>query len=402
MFRGRQVDLKRKWCALMKRYRICFLSSMHRRDDKRVHYKEARSLASAGFDVLHICPGPESGLDEEDGVQVRSYVPQEGLIGRVLQLRYLYRLAVEIDADAYHCNEVDSWIVGVALKIIRNKRCVFDVHEHYPSTLAQSRFPRILQPIVVSLVRFVYRILTPFTDRLVFAKRTVEQDFKSPPEKVALVRNFAPYEAADREFVRRTRRNGDPMTVVHLGLFNKVRGWPQVLAAVSRSDNNVGLLVIGSINDGSEKEFRSRVRDLGLEGRVSLIEWLPFDQAFEHLLNSDVGLVAFQPHIQNNAFAMPHKLFDYMAAGLSVILPRQAVEVAPIVEDVGCGLLVDTSDPDDLARAIAHLNRFPEEARRMGERGREAVRQTYNWEAEAKRLISMYEHLCMEDGLERQ
>lgn len=293
----------------------------------------------------------------------------------------------------YHCNEVDSWGVGVALKLLRKRRCIFDVHEHYPSTFAESRFPRFAQPFVAGFVRFIFRLFLPFTDRLVLAKRTVSDDFKCSDNKKVLVQNFTPIDSlaiAQDRFVRNER---DRFMLVHLGLFGKVRGWPQLLDALAMTDNRVCLQVIGEINDGSLEEFNARVVQLGLEDRVQVFEWMPFREAFGHLLQADAGVIAFQPHIQNHVFAMPHKLFDYMAAGMAVLMPKQAVEVAPIVEETQCGLLIDPSDPKDIAAAINTLLADPLAVQVMGERGQNAVRTTYNWEAEATKLINMYRDL---------
>src|SRR5690606_5253929 len=144
--------------------------------------------------------------------------------------------------------------------------------------------------------------------------------------------------------------------------------------------------VIGTLNDGSEADFRNRVAELGLNDRVTLHDWMPFDAAFQHLLRAHVGLIAFQPHVQNHVFAMPHKLFDYMAAGLAVLLPKQAIEVAPIVDATGWGLLIDPADPLQMASAFDWMAENPEATHEMGERGKAAIRNEYNWEAEAVKL----------------
>lgn len=374
--------------------KICFLSSMHRSNDKRVHEKEARSLVDAGFSVIHVCPGPQADRKVIDGVIVQQYISGMGLRGRILQLRRLYKLGAQEEADAYHCNEVDSWAVGVALKLFKGRTCIFDVHEHYPSAFSESRFPKWAQPFVAASVRFAFRTLLPLTDKIVLAKRTVSSDFRCSPEKKVLVRNFARKSSISATLQRSARRPGDEMTIVHIGLFSKVRGWPQVLEALAMTDDRVRLDVIGTINDGSQDEFFARLDALQLSSRVNVYDWMTFDKAFNHLLRSDVGIISFQPDIQNHVFAMPHKLFDYMAAGLSVLLPKQAIEVAPIVKDAECGLLMDPSDPKDIAASINFLFENPAEAEAMGENARRAISEEYNWEAEGKKLVQMYADLC--------
>lgn len=377
--------------------KICLLSSMHPPNDKRVHDKEARSLAKAGFEVVHICPSANAETDGQlrmvDGVGIRQYASRKGLCARIRQLGRLYRMAKAENADAYHCNEVDSWFVGVLLKIRRGKICVFDVHEHYPSTFAESRFPKFLQPAVAGSVRLVFKILLPFTDRIVLAKRTVSDDFRCRDDKKVLVQNFTPRESLAIAGERAVREPGASLTVVHLGLFSKVRGWPEVLEALAQTNHQVRLQVIGTINDGTYDEFQARVGALDLQDRVQVFDWMPFDEAFGYLLRADIGLIAFQPHIQNHIFAMPHKLFDYMAAGMSVLMPKQAVEVAPIVYEAQCGILIDPSDPNDIAVGIDTLFHDAQAAHAMGQRGQDAVMHIYNWETEAQKLIEMYQSL---------
>lgn len=374
--------------------KVCFLSSMHPARDKRVFDKEAVSLAQAGFAVSHLCPGTPVEAGVERGVRIRTYARPAGIKGRLKQLLTLYRLARDEDADVYHCNEVDSWGVGVALRVLRGKRCVFDVHEHYPSTFAQSRFPRWMQPAIAWGVRLVFLLLTPFTDRIVLAKRSVSDDFHTSAYKKVLVQNYTPLAGLSFAEEYPAPAAKDQYTMAHLGLFSKLRGWPQVLIAMAAMRHrNLRLLVIGEINDGSREEFVQRVQQLGLADRVTLLDWMPFDQAFSHLLASDIGIIAFQPGVLNHVYAMPHKMFDYMAAGLPVVLPNFAVEVAPVVQESECGVLIDPADPQDIADKLDALLDDPRAMRAMGKRGREAVKQSYNWEAEAARLVAMYKEL---------
>ena len=111
---------------------------MHTPYDKRVFEKEARSLAVAGFSVTHIAPGDGLELITHD-VRIVTYAGKKGLLGRVLQLRMLYKIAVSVGADVYHCNELDSWLIGLALKAFHGAKCVADIHEHYPESRRSKR-----------------------------------------------------------------------------------------------------------------------------------------------------------------------------------------------------------------------------------------------------------------------
>ncbi|WP_417746816.1 glycosyltransferase [Rosistilla oblonga] len=373
--------------------KICFLSSMHPPLDKRVHHKEAVALATAGYQVVHIAPGDGEEF-VADGVSITTYKGDRTKLGRISRLPKLWRLARRANADCYHCNEVDSWLVGVLLKIFSRKTVTFDIHELHSNDLAERCFPAVLRPLVVKTTRTVLSLLTPFTDRLVLAKKSAGQEFPRSRAKQMVVENFTETKNVSQlpASCGLSRDHSQDVTAVHLGAINRVRGWPQMLAALCKTkSSNIKLRVIGRFGDGSQEEFLRCVRDLGLEDRVSFEPWMPYDQVPQELGRCHIGLITFQPVSQNFIHAMPHKLFDYMLASLPTITPSCAIEVSDIVSSADCGIIVDSTCPDEIANALDRLAGDPGLCRRLGDNGRSAVFDRYNWENEAKKLVQMYD-----------
>jgi glycosyltransferase involved in cell wall biosynthesis len=376
--------------------RICFLSSMHPSTDKRVFDKEARALADANHDVVHLAPVGDVeviGSRMQDGIEIVSYPPALGIKGRLLGLVRLYQMAKKIDAQVYHCNEVDSWMVGVVLKILRGRICIFDVHEHYPEEFAEKRIPNWARPIVRFLIASLMRFLSIFTQHIVLAKSSLLKNFTHMPKgTVHLVQNFVPL--AFLPELDPNRSNDGPLKIIHLGLFNRYRGWPQLLEALSIArSQDAKLLVLGNINDGSEAEFQNMIEKLHLSDRVVYQAWVPFDEAMQKVKASDVGVVCFQPGFFNHIHALPHKMFDYMGAELAVLAPDIAIEVSDIIRTTNCGFLIDSSDPKSIANAIDQLSENREILRELGRNGRAAVQRRFNWEAEAQTLVNLYQEL---------
>lgn len=370
--------------------RVCFLSSLHPPLDKRVFDKEARTLVGGGHRVIHLAPG-DGSVREVDGVQIITYQGLRGILGRLAQLVKLYRLASNLDADVYHCNEVDSWMIGVVLRILKRKFCVFDVHEHYPEDFAENYYPKWAQPVVRSMVAILINVLSRMASGIVLAKSSLEKDFSHLPKgRVHLVENFVSLAAI--KSVSRDEVREPPLKLIHLGLIGRLRGWPQLLEALAMARcQSAQLLILGATNDGSEQELRAEIDRLGLASRVRYETWLPYEEAMAQVRLSDVGLIMFQPGLFNHVHALPHKMFDYMAGELVVIAPEFAVEVAAIVRVAQCGLLIDPSKPDSIAKAIDHLYDNPDQLQILGRSGRMAVLNRYNWEAEAEKLLAMYE-----------
>ncbi|MDB4871637.1 MAG: glycosyltransferase [Gemmatimonadales bacterium] len=388
--------------------KICFLSAVHRYDDVRILHKEGRSLAAAGFHVVHLSPAqsPQAPF-VEDGVRIRQYQQQRGLIGRMRNSMALYRLARDERADAYHCNEPESWIVGAVVKFFANwpTKLVFDVHEHYPSRFDEPRSPWILRRFGSRLVQTLYAILTPSTDQLIFAKRSVALDFRGALCPQEFIFNLGPlwlqHKTIDSVPPRiRELFDGRP-TAMHIGSLSRITGWPQLLRAMARMNHSeMQLLCVGTILEGADTVM-AEARELGVDDRIKLIERVPYETVFDYLLCARLGLMLYQPGIQNHVFAFPMKLYDYMSMGVPVIAPRFAVEVAPIVIEASCGILIDTDSVEQLAEALDQLCGHPEQAAAMGRNGREAIRAKYNWEAEAPKLRRIYSRLIGQPAVTR-
>ena len=61
-----------------------------------------------------------------------------------------------------------------------------------------------------------------------------------------------------------------------------------------------------------------------------------------------------------------------------------------IVEGNECGRTVEPLNPKEIAKAIEHLLKNPELRQKMGENGRRAVWEKYNWENEGAKLLGLY------------
>jgi len=87
------------------------------------------------------------------------------------------------------------------------------------------------------------------------------------------------------------------------------------------------------------------------------------------------------------------KMFEYMARGLPVVCSNFPLW-AEIVGTADCGIAVDPRDPEAIADAIRRLDEDPALARRLGENGRQAGAERYNWEAELLKLEALYRRVA--------
>lgn len=358
---------------------ILMLSAAHPPGDVRVVRKEGAALARAGWRVAHLCPATSGGMI--DGVEV---IPHALPRGRGLLA--LARRAAALLPAVIHASEPDAWLAALIAARSTGARVVLDVHEHYPSRLDR-RLPRGLRRPAAALITMACRMMAWRADAVVVAKEGLDAPFTACRRLVA-VRNYAP---APRQ--RPRRHEEGPLVLAHLGALGRARGWPQMLDALARCPADTRLVLIGRFTDGSDSEFHERAMSLGLTARITVTGWLPPAEALARFAACDIALVLFQQGEENHRLALPHKLFDAMAAGLPVIAPAFAEEVASVIRAAQCGRLIDTGDPIAIADAVMELA-DPARRNALAEAGWRAAGSTFAWEAEAARLLALYDEVA--------
>ena len=162
---------------------------------------------------------------------------------------------------------------------------------------------------------------------------------------------------------------------------------------VSRTYPLVKLLLLG--NFGTQ-DFEERcieyVRSNDLTESVEFLGFVPHTEIPKYTDAADVGAVLLHPTTQFMKTAYPIKLFEYMICGKTVIASNLPA-MGKIVKEVECGVLVNPTDIDEIAEAIIYLIKHQEEAKKMGENGRRAVEEKYNWDKMEEKLLKLYRRL---------
>lgn len=371
--------------------KICLLNVLHGPFDKRMFHKVGKSLVAAGHDVVSICPRGEFDGAERDGIQFRYIAPSGSKLHRLWALACLFWLGLRERADCYIAPEPESWVAALLIKSTRRCRVVFDMHEHVPTEFAKF-FPKFLQETMTWLTRRVMRGMARFTDYIILTRESFDFEWGGlrTPRTVVINANHVQPRCTEvpealRGFI------GDGPVVLHQGTFGNVRGSWQLLNAmkiVRKKVPSVRCVVLGHYAYGDFDKYKRAIERTGLSENFRLVDTVPYEEVPAWIAACDVGLILFQPGLLNHTLAMPHKLFDYMREGKPVIAPDFAIEVARIVDDAECGVLVEVTEAKAIARAIIRLLSEPALAQRLGESGRRAVEERYNWQHEEEKLLA--------------
>ncbi|GGY18587.1 glycosyltransferase family 4 protein [Paludibacterium paludis] len=367
--------------------KIAHLTSAHPRYDIRIFVKECHALAAAGHEVTLIVADGK-GEEIRDSIRIVDVGAHSGgRLGRMTgTVRRVYQATLALRPDVAHFHDPELLPVAVRLKQAGIK-VVYDVHEDVPrQVMAKHWIPGWLRPAVSGSVETLEHFAARRFDAIVTSTPHIRKRFEALNARSVDICNFPILEELVRDTPWDSRRN----EVCYIGGISRIRGIGPIVAALPDTDARLNLAGPWSESDlRAELESQpgwSRVNDLGVLDRAGVADVLA---------RSKIGLVTLFP-TPNYVDALPIKLFEYMAAGMPVIASDFPVW-REIVDDAGCGLLVDPQDPSAIASAIRTLMQDDGTAAAMGRAGQRAVLARYSWAAEAEKLCSLYRSLEVHD-----
>ncbi len=380
---------------------------------------EVATLAAHGHEVHFLIEGrPGQPLEETvNGVHVIRAV----VMGKIretwsrhtfnfsyhdpLWRRAIDRFVRERGIEAIHVNDLPLMEEGVRAGKAHRIPIVADLHENYPAGLQvwyTNRFKKATIYNYGRWSRYERRIL-PEADAIMVVIEEARDRLVSlgiPAEKISVVPNTASRESGnfpvDQEILERYRSH---FVVSYVGGFTPHRGLGIVVKALpllKAKIPNLKLVLVGYRSEGYRHTLEALVRELGCEDIVEMVALQPQEKVWSYI---EVSAVCLVPHARNphTDTTIPNKIFQYMVRGRPVVV-SDCPPLARIAIESGGGVVFRYDDPEALARAIIDLAGDENKRRRMGEAGRRAVMEKYNWETTSAPLVELYDHLGRSAG----
>lgn len=276
--------------------------------------------------------------------------------------------------DVVHACDLDALIPARIFGFLVGSRIVFDNFDKF----AMAFIPTSNQ-VIYRFVDWLEDLLVHKSNLLIVVSPDRLRTFRWIPENRVQVMNcpedvrthklqaFLSEPECARDFV-----------LVYAGVISNDRGLILIEKAI-RNIEGVRLLVAG-------RQVHQRVLDQLIRNpKIQYLGLLTPDKAIELEAQADAIPLLYDPAVPINRVASPNKLFEAMMLGVPVI----SNVCKSIVEDVGCGVIVDY-DIDSFRNAILNFIRSPESKRAMGMMGRRAFETAYNWDLMEHRLLEAY------------
>lgn len=145
-------------------------------------------------------------------------------------------------------------------------------------------------------------------------------------------------------------------------------------------------LVVPSPGAAYVRSLAKRARQLGVEDRLHVLPYVPYDEVAAHLASADVGLIPIH-HVPNHELALITKFFEYAHARLPLVV-SDVRAMAHEVRRTGQGEVFTAADVSDFVRAVTAVLAAPERYRRAYDAP--ALLSSWTWEKQAEELDGVY------------
>lgn len=372
---------------------VCIVTSAHPYDDVRVGSRIAKALLDAGYRVTWV--GPDSSHFKADarrldGVDYRLFASSRSRVGRLTAAKKAKRLARQVgDVDWWYSPDPDAAQIIVRLSRKRGGRTLFDVHESYHGGLLNRWFPGTPPDLIREVLRRRIARTCSRVDLVAGVSHAVLAPYTTESDDTVIVRNCAPAWFAADMLPLASRQVG--RTLVMHGKVAAGNGSLRVIEAAGLLPDDVArrvsIQMLEQVGFG-DTSFgrRARLRVQGMPHLpITLRPGVGHEEMAALMAQCSIGLISYQRDLGTES--LPNRLFEYMAAGLAILAPSYSPEIVAILESERIGIHADFENPQDIAESLAWLVNRPEEVSAMGRRARAAFLSTYNWDAEAGKLI---------------
>ncbi|PKO18238.1 MAG: glycosyltransferase WbuB [Chloroflexi bacterium HGW-Chloroflexi-10] len=282
---------------------------------------------------------------------------------------------------------VTAWL----LAFIKRKPFIFEVRDLWPEFAIAVGVLRNKLLIVASywLEKFLYRNADVL---IVNSPGFIKHVTQNGARRVELVANGSDVSMFDFEGFEGTFRINNQLegkiVFVYAGAHGLSNDLAVVLAAAKllNEDNRVHFVFVG---DGKEKNnLIQTANELNLSN-VSWVDPIEKNEIGKFFSEMDAGIAILKP-IDLYKTTYPNKVFDYMAAGLPVVLAIDGV-IRDVVEEANAGIFVKPGSPEDFAEKIKILIDDPKNLKQLGINGKLYMKQNFDRNLFSGKLLEIME-----------
>lgn len=270
---------------------------------------------------------------------------------------------------------------------------VYNLQDIFPDSLVNTGMTRqgsLLWKLGRRMEDYIYRN----ADKII----VISEDFKRnimakgvPESKIVIVPNWAdtdgiyPVERKDNVLFDRYGLDYDKFYICYSGTIGHTQNMDLLLDVAKEIKDELNEVCFVVIGEGAAKaDVERRINDEAINN-VTLLPFQPYADIASVFSLGDVGLIISKPNVGSNS--VPSKTWSYMAAEKPILasFDRDSA-LASLIESVGCGVVAEAGNKDELIAAIRSMVADPQLTEK-GKLGKSYLTAELNKEKCVKRFV---------------
>lgn len=361
---------------------IVHITTSHTPWDTRILYKQCSGLAASGnFKSVTLLNCREVNETFESVTIKAADKKRSRILRYTLSVYKSIDLAQKLNADIIHVHDPELYCLAMFCRFT-NIKVVVDVHENYFDKIElRSWMPRYLRSIARLFLRITYKVVGNYAFGVIGAVPTITDQFNN--ENKATIRNFP-------QLHRLSQMKGEPKRIpgkiVYTGGLGYNRGAEAVVKSFSSMDDRYTLHIYGRVNETLKAELANFLA----KGNIILHGICPFEEVMNSVRTSCCGVICNESG-KGYEYALPNKLFEYLALGVPVVCSNFPLWEELVVEN-DVGISVRPDDHQAIRNALELFCSNVALSNEYGNRCKALAQKNYNWANEFSKLLALYQY----------
>lgn len=362
---------------------ICILGSNLNRQDPRIFWRQGISLVSAGYVVSYVVSDNEP-KETIQGINIipTGYLAKSRIQRLFLSKYFFYQKAIEINADVYQICSPELIPVGLKLKK-KNKKIIFDLREDYTSFVLEMKWipSVILRKFALFAVRRYLNQTLKKYNAVLGVTPHIFDNLNLAPCPTVVITNFPiviSREITTDEYIKLNNN------LCYIGSVYP-KSHQENIFNILCSFKELNYTIFGFIGDDLMTELSKSAN----WSRINYIKSFSKEKLLEVLKCATIGnaIIDYSPNLGYKKGSLGViKLFEYMESAIPVIC-TDFILWKEIIDKYKCGICVNPQNEEEIRLALEYLINNKKEAYQMGQNGRRAVIEKYNWESQAVKYL---------------
>jgi len=348
--------------------------------DQRVD-KICNTLLELNFDVLlvgRLLPKSQNTDRKYKTKRFKLWFNKGPLFYANYNIRLFFFLLFK-NTDVLWSNDLDTLWANYAVAKWKNKKLIFDSHEYF------TEVPELVnRPKVKAIWKRIERKILPQLKHVLTVSSSIAELYKKEYHiDVKLLRNVPLLNHQNME-VENIKIEGKKI-ILYQGAININRGIELMVNAMEYIDNAF-LYIIGY--GDIFKEIEQLIHQKKLTAKVKLLGEIPLEKLQDYTQQADLGLSLEEDKGLNYRFSLPNKLFNYIHAGLPVLVSNLP-EMKTLVTHYQLGEIIESYNSKHIAEKINTMLNNAEKMKTWNENAKKA-RLELNWEKEKQVIANLF------------